>query len=76
MNGYKAENPYFQSAEYSDLSNNCVEDWGDVFLGYNLADGTNDSSSNIASQVNGSSSDQNLQLINSASTTSVSIPGL
>ena len=30
MNGYKAENPYFQFAEYSDLSNNCVKDWGYV----------------------------------------------
>ena len=39
-------------------------------------DGTNDSSSNIANQVNNSNSDQNLQLMNSASTTSVSIPGL
>ena len=39
-------------------------------------DGTNYSSSNIANQVNNSNSDQNLQLMNSASTTSVSIPGL
>ena len=41
-----------------------------------MGDGTNDSSSNIANQVNNSNSDQNLQLMNSASTTSVSIPGL
>ena len=33
MNGYKAENPYFQFAEYSDLSSNFVEDWGYVGQG-------------------------------------------
>ena len=41
-----------------------------------MGDGTKDSSSNIANQVNNSNSDQNLQLMNSASTTSVSIPGI
>ena len=40
-----------------------------------MGDGTNDSSSNIANQVNNSESNQYLQL-NSVSTTSVSIPGL
>ena len=30
MNGYKAENPYFQLAEDFDLSSNFVEDWGCV----------------------------------------------
>jgi len=33
MNGYKAENPYFQFAEYSDLSSNFVEDWDYVVQG-------------------------------------------
>jgi hypothetical protein len=33
MNGYKAENPYFQLAEDFDLSSNFVEDWGCVVQG-------------------------------------------
>jgi hypothetical protein len=33
MNGYKVENPYFQFAEYSDLINNFVKDWGCVGQG-------------------------------------------
>ena len=67
--------------------NNSTDDFGSNFaLGSNtgeqgtkiwlMGDGTKDSSSNIANQVNNSNSDQNLQLMNSASTTSVSIPGL
>ncbi len=75
---YKIGNPWRKPNENADYSSNFAtgsatgEQGTKIWL---MGDGTNDSSSNIASQVNGSSSDQYLQL-NSASTTSVSIPGL
>ena len=75
---YKIGNPWRKPNENADYSSNFStgsatgEQGTKIWL---MGDGTNDSSSNIASQVNGSSSDQYLQL-NSASTTSVSIPGL
>ena len=79
MNTYKIGNPWRKPNENTDYSSNFAtgSDTGErgtkIWL---MGDGTNDNSSNIASQVNSSNSDQNLQLMNSASTTSVSIPGL
>jgi fibronectin type 3 domain-containing protein len=78
MTTYKIGNPWRKPNENADYSSNFAtgsatgEQGTKIWL---MGDGTNDSSSNIASQVNSSSSDQYLQL-NSASTTSVSIPGL
>jgi hypothetical protein len=78
MTTYKTGNPWRKPNENPDYSSNFAagsatgEQGTKIWL---MGDGTNDSSSNIASQVNSSNSGQYLQL-NSASTTSVSIPGL
>ena len=78
MTTYKIGNPWRKPNENTDYSSNFAmgsatgERGTKIWL---MGDGTNDSSSNIASQVSSSNSVQYLQL-NSASTTSVSIPGL
>ena len=78
MTTYKIGNPWRKPNENPDYSSNFAtgsatgEQGTKIWL---MGDGTNDSSSNIASQVNSSNSGQYLQL-NSASMTSVSIPGL
>ena len=78
MTTYKIRNPWRKPNENTDYSSNFAmgsatgERGTKIWL---MGDGTNDSSSNIASQVSSSNSVQYLQL-NSAGTTSVSIPGL
>ena len=81
MNGYKAENPYFQFAEYSDLSSNFVEDQGLCWAGatiWLMSDGPSDVHSDTTSQLNDSNSVQYLRMKNmtSSSIVSVSIPRL
>ena len=78
MYTYKISNPWRKPNENADYSSNFAVGSGTGEQGtkiWLMGDGTNDSSSNIASQVNSSNSGQYLQL-NSASMTSVSIPGL
>ena len=78
MTTYKIGNPWRKPNENADYSSNFAmgsatgEQGTKIWL---MGDGTSDSSSNIASQVNSSNSGQYLQL-NSASSTSVSIPGI
>ena len=75
---YKVGNPWRKPNEDNDYSSDFAtgsakgEQGTKIWL---MGDGTNDSSPNIASQVNSSNSGQYLEL-DSASTTSVSIPGL
>ena len=78
LSNYKVGNSWRKPNETAATTNfalgsNTGEQGTKIWL---MGDGTNDSSSNIANQVNNSNSDQNLQLMNSASTTSVSILGL
>ena len=77
LSSYKVRNSWRKPNETATTSNlavgsNTGEQRTKIWL---MGDGTNDSSSNIASQVNSSNSAQYLQ-VNSASTTSVSIPSL
>ena len=77
LSNYKVGNSWRKPNETAATTNfalgsNTGEQGTKIWL---MGDGTNDSSSNIANQVNNSESNQYLQL-NSVSTTSVSIPGL
>ena len=81
MNGYKAENPHFQFAEYSDLSSNFVEDQGLCWAGatiWPMSDGPSDAYSDSTSQFKDSNIVNCLHMKNmeAAIIVSVSIPGL
>ena len=76
MNGYKAENPHFQFAEYSDLSSNFVEDQGLCWAGatiWLMSDGPSDAHSDTTSQLNDSNSVHCLQMKNVTSSNIVSV---